>query len=38
MLLLGTTALSITMVIFIAGIAVNTTASSKLALAMLFLY
>ncbi|KAK1763988.1 general substrate transporter [Phialemonium atrogriseum] len=38
MLMLGSTALSITMVIFTAGIAVNTTASSKLALAMLFLY
>ncbi|KAF1985168.1 general substrate transporter [Aulographum hederae CBS 113979] len=38
MLLLGSTALLICMVIFTAGIAVDTPATAKLALAMLFLY
>ncbi|KAH7131717.1 general substrate transporter [Dactylonectria estremocensis] len=38
MLLLGSVALFITMAIFTAGIAVNSDATAKLALAMLFLY
>ncbi|KAI9168093.1 Sugar transporter STL1 [Paramyrothecium foliicola] len=38
MLLLGSMALFVSMVIFTAGIAVNTSTTSKMALAMLFVY
>ena len=37
-LLIGSIALTTTMVIFVIGIALNTAVSSRLALAMLFLY